>query len=382
MKTILIVDDAAENIRLLKVILEGENYNVKVANSGKRCLEVVQKSPIPDLILLDIMMPEMDGYEVIEHLKADEKTKKIPVIFVTAKGEVNDETKGLELGAADFITKPINHMITLARVKTQLDLYEYNQSLERMVEEKTKEILQQKEQMFQQSKHAAMGEMVDAIAHQWQQPITILKLDADLLDMDFEDGRVDGEYVEKYQTSVHKQLDHMVNTLSEFRSFLRPDKKYEHFCAKSMFDRILLLLKDELIKNKIKVSVHEFNKVELYGVENEIIHLFINLINNAKDAFNEKEVQDREISVTIDTDEFRHIIKLSDNAGGIPQEIIGEIFKANVSTKKEEGKGSGIGLYMSTQIADKYGAKLDVENIQNGATFSFAVPHDTTQVNN
>jgi len=76
MKTILIVDDAAENIRLLKVILEGENYNVKVANSGKRCLEVVQKSPIPDLILLDIMMPEMDGYEVIEHLKADEKTKK------------------------------------------------------------------------------------------------------------------------------------------------------------------------------------------------------------------------------------------------------------------------------------------------------------------
>lgn len=122
MKTILIVDDIASNIKLLKNILENQNYNIKVANSGKRALEIAKKEPIPDLILLDVMMPDMSGYEVCKEIKKHELIKDIPIIFVTAKDSDEDEEMGFSLGAVDYIKKPISASITLARVKTHLDL--------------------------------------------------------------------------------------------------------------------------------------------------------------------------------------------------------------------------------------------------------------------
>jgi CheY-like chemotaxis protein/K+-sensing histidine kinase KdpD len=373
MKSILIVDDAAENIRLLKAILQSDGYSVKVANSGKRCLEVLEKSPRPDLILLDIMMPEMDGYEVISRIKANETTRNIPVIFITTKDAIGDEKKGLDLGAVDFITKPVDHIITLARVKTHLDLYGYRRQLESMVEEKTQEVIAQKDRLFRQSKHAAMGEMIDAIAHQWQQPISIIKMKMELLGLDYADGALDGEYVRNHRESVTKQLDHMVTTLKEFRNFLRPNKALTRFGAKQMVDKVALLMKDELIKHQIEIVVTEQQPVELHAVENEVMHLLINLINNAKDAFVENGIKHRVIAVEIDRQDDRHRIAVTDNAGGIPDAVIGDIFKANITTKAE-GKGTGIGLYMSMQIAEKYNGTLDVANVDNGARFTFTLP--------
>jgi putative two-component system response regulator len=122
MKTILVVDDIPDNIKLLKTILSDENYNVKVANSGQRCLDIVEKSDDIDLILLDIMMPNMSGIEVCQKLKQNKDTKDIPVIFVTAKGEIDDEAKGFEVGGVDYINKPVSAPIVLARVKTHLNL--------------------------------------------------------------------------------------------------------------------------------------------------------------------------------------------------------------------------------------------------------------------
>ena len=116
---ILVVDDTPDNLTLMSGLLK-DNYLVKVANSGARALKIAQSETPPDLILLDIMMPEMDGYEVCRRLKADNKTRDIPIIFLTAKTEVVDETLGFELGASDYITKPISPPIVLARVETHL----------------------------------------------------------------------------------------------------------------------------------------------------------------------------------------------------------------------------------------------------------------------
>ncbi len=118
---VLVVDDTPENLALVSSLLKDE-YMVKVANRGERALKVAATTPRPDLILLDINMPEMDGYEVIQKLKASPETADIPVIFLTAKAEVEDEQKGFELGAIDYITKPISPPIVLARVKTHLVL--------------------------------------------------------------------------------------------------------------------------------------------------------------------------------------------------------------------------------------------------------------------
>jgi putative two-component system response regulator len=122
-KTVLLVDDTPENLSVLGEILMPQ-YRVRVANSGARALATVVTTPRPDLILLDVMMPEMDGYEVILRLRSNPDTQDIPVIFVTAMDSTEDETHGLELGAADYITKPVRPAIVLARVHAQLELKE------------------------------------------------------------------------------------------------------------------------------------------------------------------------------------------------------------------------------------------------------------------
>jgi putative two-component system response regulator len=120
-QTILVVDDTPANLALMSDLLRGD-YKVKLAPGGQRALQIAAADPPPDLILLDIMMPEMDGYEVCKRLKSYPQTKRIPVIFLTAMAEVQDETKGLALGAVDYITKPISPPIVMARVRTHLAL--------------------------------------------------------------------------------------------------------------------------------------------------------------------------------------------------------------------------------------------------------------------
>ena len=137
--TILVVDDTPDNLDLMGDLLM-DDYRVKVANSGKKALEIIQSASPPDLVLLDIMMPEMDGYEVCTILKSSEETKNIPVIFLTAKTNTIDEQKGFEIGAVDYITKPISPAIVMARVKTHLDLHYKNVYLEKLVTQRTREI--------------------------------------------------------------------------------------------------------------------------------------------------------------------------------------------------------------------------------------------------
>jgi len=122
-KTLLLVDDTPENLTVLGEILM-PHYRVRVASSGARALAAATTDPWPDLVLLDVMMPEMDGYEVISRLRADPRTRELPVIFVTALDSTEDEAHGLELGAVDYITKPVRPAIVLARVRGQLELKE------------------------------------------------------------------------------------------------------------------------------------------------------------------------------------------------------------------------------------------------------------------
>ena len=145
--TILVVDDTPENLSLMMALLK-DSYRVKLANGGERALKLATMLPAPDLILLDVMMPGMDGYTVCQHLKADPVTRNIPVIFITAKSEIEDEKRGLDLGAVDYITKPISPPFVLARVKNHLALKaqadflrDKNDFLEAEVSRRTREVV-------------------------------------------------------------------------------------------------------------------------------------------------------------------------------------------------------------------------------------------------
>lgn len=129
-KTVLIIDDSPINIEYLAQVLKSE-YHIKVANSGESGIEAARNQQ-PDLILLDIVMPNMDGYEVCRHLKASDGTRKIPIIFITTKNEIEDETRGLELGAVDYITKPFRTPIVRARVRTHIQLKHNSDLLEKL----------------------------------------------------------------------------------------------------------------------------------------------------------------------------------------------------------------------------------------------------------
>ena len=153
-QTILIVDDIPENLDVLSSVLRSQ-YKVKAALNGERALKIAASESQPDMILLDIMMPEMDGYEVCRRLKANPATAKIPVVFITAKNQEEDETKGLALGAVDYMTKPISPPLVLARVHTHLALYDQSRVLEQKVRERTAELQQTRQEIIKRLGRAA-----------------------------------------------------------------------------------------------------------------------------------------------------------------------------------------------------------------------------------
>ena len=151
---VLVVDDSPENIELLSEVLR-DDYRVRVATSGEKALKIVYSDEPPDLILLDIMMPGISGLEICRRLKANPDRRRIPIIFVTAMSSTEDEQRGLDTGAVDYITKPISPPIVKARVRTHLALYDQSRELERMVRQRTLELLTTRQQIIRRLGRAA-----------------------------------------------------------------------------------------------------------------------------------------------------------------------------------------------------------------------------------
>ncbi len=227
--------------------------------------------------------------------------------------------------------------------------------------------------IMQQSKMAAMGEMIDAIAHQWKQPLNVINIDASELEMNVDFGLdVTKEELKDVAVDIQTQVSHLLNTLDEFRSFLRPDKPKEKIKVLKLIKSVFLLLKDDLISNNITTNISGDESLEFEVIVNELKHIFINLISNARDAFIQNDIKERKIDFHISQKKEFISVEVTDNAGGIPPHVIDDIFKANVTTK-EEGKGTGIGLYMSTQIAQKNNGSLSAVNLPGGARFTLKI---------
>lgn len=152
--TVLIVDDAPDNILVLDEILRAE-YRILAATSGEKALTFIDRDEIPDVVLLDVRMPGMDGFQLCQELKASQSTEKIPVIFVTAAGEIEDEARGFEVGGVDYIHKPVYAELVRARVKTHLALYDQNRALENLVRERTAELVETRLEIIRRLGRAA-----------------------------------------------------------------------------------------------------------------------------------------------------------------------------------------------------------------------------------
>lgn len=257
----------------------------------------------------------------------------------------------------------------------QEELDNLNQDLAERIEIEVNLSKANQKKYEQQAKMAAMGEMMDAVAHQWKQPLNALSMLSDLLIDDFNDANVDvdKDYIKDFTDTSQSQIEHMVTTLSEFRNFFRTKTTNESFGIKRCIQSVMLLVKDEFLKNNIKINIINNKEILINANENEFKHLVLNIINNSKDAFNERDIKLRNIEINCyHKNNYLHI-DMADNAGGIPLHIIDHIFKPEVTTK-EDSKGTGIGLYMSMQIAQKLGGSLSVKNLNNGALFKLKIP--------
>lgn len=258
----------------------------------------------------------------------------------------------------------------IRQLNNELELLKSN--LEQRVEQEIHARMEKETLLKQQAKMAAMGEMMDAVAHQWKQPLNALTMLSDLLKSDFRAGTVDQAYIDNMSKTVQQQIEHMVTTLNEFRTFFRPDKEAEPFGLKRCIQGVTLLVRDEFLKNGITIHIESKNEIIVNGIENELKHLILNIINNAKDAFNERGCSRRDIFIRFYKKERFIILEIEDNAGGVPDEVIDDIFKPHVTTKAE-GKGTGVGLYMSAQIAQKLQGNLSVRNSSQGALFTLTM---------
>lgn len=360
---ILIVDDVEENIKVLGHILKINQYKISVALSAREALTHLSAN-LPDLILLDVMMPDMNGFELCEKLKNDEKTRHIPVIFVTAKFQQEDIMIGFDLGAEDYIVKPFNPSELLARVNVHLELKKSRD----LIKAQNKELLDLNE---------SKNKFFSIIAHDIRNPVSSIYGFSELLEHNY---AVMQE--EERRESIHilfqsvAQLKEMIEHLLEWGKMQMNmiDFNPQYCNVKEMAQMVFHYLAVQAEVKKIRFQESLPWDAEIYADPNMLKSILSNLISNAVKFSKHTGV----VSLEFNETETSWEIKVSDQGTGMSEETKTRLFKleTHVSRRGTEGeKGAGIGLILSNEFAAKHGGKIVVESkLNEGSSFIVVLP--------
>jgi C4-dicarboxylate-specific signal transduction histidine kinase len=236
------------------------------------------------------------------------------------------------------------------------------------------EALREKEQMLiQQSRLAAMGEMIGNIAHQWRQPLNTLGLTIQQLPLYYDFGKIDREFLVHTVSSSMGLIQYMSKTIDDFRNYFKPDKEKIAFNVNEAISNTLTLLEGSLQNPIICIEIDARNNPVIIGYQNEFTQVILNVLINARDVLIEREIDDPKIMITISGKDGCAVVTVADNAGGIPEDIMDKIFDPYFTTKGPE-IGTGVGLFMSKTIIEKnMGGRLSVRNSADGAEFRIEV---------
>ncbi len=366
---ILLVDDDTKNLQVAMSILK--DYNVIYAQSGDKALELLEKNRF-DLILLDVVMPTMDGYFVCSKIKQNEKTKKIPVIFLTVKDDEKDIVKGFELGAVDYITKPFYSEVLLKRVEVHLKLASVmneleivNTNLNVLVKEQVSEIRQKDEIIVQQSKISAMASIIDVITLQWKQPLDKIKLY--LQSLDFKFTNIDEFKSDEIFKKTLEEVNKLDVVMDDFHKFFNNRKNKENVNIKVSLDNVLFSLKDEMNRLNIDINIEGDNLLSLNIVFDELKHIFSKLISKSIENFKSNNlVQNKQISINFEDSNQSIFIIYKDNTDAYDEEQIEKFFLTPCSLKHDN---FDLGFYLVKVFVEKNFGLINVEKTNDGIKY-------------
>ncbi|MFN6484149.1 MAG: response regulator [Nostoc sp. DedQUE03] len=421
---ILVVDDTTTNLEIVFDILTNVGFKVITENDATRAIQLVEDK-LPDLILLDVMMPVMDGFEACRMLKENPLTCDVPVMFMTANSDTDSKVKGLNIGAVDYITKPFHEEELLARIKTHLQLRNLTKTLERRVAERTaalskalKDLQESQLQLVQTEKMSALGQLVAGVAHEINNPVGFIHGNLGHASVYFQDminlidlyqqhypnpfpeiqeeiAAIDLKYIltdlPNLISSMKEGVQRIRDISTSLRTFSRSDSDRKVSCnIHDGIDSTIMILKHRFKASEerpdIQIIKDYHNLPELECFIGQLNQVFMNLLANAIDALEESNIGRTYIEIEANpnqvliqtslTEDKNHIlIRIKDNGLGMSDDVQKKIFD-HLFTTKSVGKGTGLGLSIARQIVvEKHGGTLEVNStLGQGSEFIIKLP--------
>ena len=400
--TLLIVDDQSLNVHILSHIFQGD-HTVRTATSGQQALDACEQE-LPDLILLDVVMPGMNGHQVCAYLKANPRTRDVPIIFVTGQNNPEEESVGLALGAADFISKPVNAAVVRARVRGQLllrqtlrEVRDLNENLEARVAQRTHELeqarevgRQSQEQLARSEAQATLSTLIASVSHEMGTPLG----NAGMLASTLWDQTQEFQRAAKSGALTRSGLDQYLMHMAEGTQLLRNNltravellgdfhqvaadqasEQRRQFDLAEVVSEVLHTLSPSLKRHPHRIQVDIPPGIAMDSQPGALGQILINLVNNAYlHAFEGRSQGELRLSAQAQGDTVA--ITVADNGVGMPQERMDKMFQPFFSTKIGQG-GTGLGMAIVQNLVTKsLGGHITVQStVGEGTQFHIVLP--------
>ena len=365
-KSILIIDDSKTSILLLEEMLkEGKYTSVRSATSAKEAYEQLKQKEI-DIILLDVVMPDIDGIEACKTIRKIPKYKQTPIIMVTANDSNETLKKSFDAGANDFVTKPVNFINLNSRIKNIL-------------------LHQEKDMMIQnQTSSAAVNEIIEVLTHQWKQPLADISDKVTKIKDAYQLGKIDKNTFEENIDKIDEIAQELSKAIGEIETLSKVDNKASQTDINKLVKYALNIIKKSYKSKKISLQMKEDeNLKEILMYPNEFVRVLLNIFINSQEAFLRIKQESKNIVqiITSQDEKYTKVI-IRDNAGGISDENILKIFDPYFTTKINKST-TGLGLYHCKQIIEQHqGGKLNITSEKNITEVSIELLNHSPYIKN